>query len=707
MSEIFLKIINMSISASYIVLAVLLLRLLLKKAPKWIAVVLWGIVALRLVCPFTVESVLSLIPSSEVVAPDIMMDRKPEINTGIPIVNQVINPIISGSFTPDPATSANPLQLWIPTFALIWIVGMVALLIYTVISYARLKRKIGTAVLLRDNIYQSDNVVSPFVLGIIKPKIYLPFGMNEQDVAHVIAHEQAHVRRKDHWWKPLGFLLLTLHWFNPLMWLGYVLLCRDIELACDEKVIGELDRDSRADYSQALLSCSVNRRIIAACPLAFGEVGVKDRVKSVLSYKKPTFWIILAAVIVCIVAAVCFLTDPINDSIYAKRADSDTIELNIKYPFGSYGGYSVRYVPEDEGEYIGDGMVDYDGSLGKYRIMIKFGDIEPSEELYDYITEENGEIKNAPIKMRIKIAHPSDHGFVLYVGFDEKIYIDPVEYTKLNELGGTIKIKIKTNPPELSNDNSLRIQYLREQYPEYFALDASKGLDVYVWQMSKNSYYFGLLPHSEQERNWIDDELMNLRSTVAEDMCIILSTYNVDESNIYIIPWQNPISSYISEYYIIRDGEDPDAKKQAYVNHIRQMLFGNNSEGQEKCTLIYHSPGYSYVMSDVPTIVIENNVIYTVSDGGKIKLGAVEEIDLDTSNFDALFYQGGFDYSELANELRTNNEKAYEVKCTTWVHGIEIYYVMKQKSGETLIVYGHYENGERSNEIRWIYSISQ
>ena len=312
MSEIFLKIINMSISASYIVLAVLLLRLLLKKAPKWITVVLWGIVAVRLVCPFSIESVLSLIPSSEVVSPNIMTDKTPTINTGIPIINSALNPVISESFTPNPGDSANPLQIWIPVLTAIWIVGMVALLIYTVISYARVRRKIGTAVLLRDNIYQSENVLSPFVLGIIKPKIYLPFNINEKDMEHVVAHEMAHIRRKDHLWKPLGFLLLTIHWFNPLMWLGYVLLCRDIELACDEKVIKKLEHDARADYSEALLTCSVNRRMIAACPLAFGEVGVKDRVKSVLNYKKPAFWIIIAAVVACVTVAVCFLTNPID-----------------------------------------------------------------------------------------------------------------------------------------------------------------------------------------------------------------------------------------------------------------------------------------------------------------------------------------------------------------------------------------------------------
>lgn len=331
MSEMFLKIINMSISASYIVLAVLLLRLLLKKAPKWITVVLWGIVAVRLVCPVSIESVLSLIPSSEVVSPTIMTDKTPTINTGIPIINSTLNPVISESFTPNPGDSANPLQIWIPVLTAIWIVGMVALLIYTVISYARVRRKIGTAVLLRDNIYQSENVVSPFVLGIIKPKIYLPFNMDEKDMEHVVAHEMAHIRRKDHLWKPLGFLLLTLHWFNPLMWLGYVLLCRDIELACDEKVIKELDHDARADYSQALLTCSVNRRMIAACPLAFGEVGVKDRVKSVLNYKKPAFWIIIAAIVACVAVAVCFLTNPpakeVNLDFPFEIEDVDNIEM--------------------------------------------------------------------------------------------------------------------------------------------------------------------------------------------------------------------------------------------------------------------------------------------------------------------------------------------------------------------------------------------
>ncbi len=313
MSALFLKIVNMSISASWIVLAMLLLRFLLKKAPKWIIVMLWGIVAIRLICPISIESVMSLIPSAETISPQLLIEE-PEIHSGFPMLNHTLNPIIQGSsIAIAPEKSINTLQLLVLIFSKAWIIGLAAMLLYTALSYFKIKRKVKTAVLLRDNIFQSENVVSPFVLGMIKPKIYLPFNMGEQEMAQVIAHENAHIRRKDHWWKPLGFLLLAIHWFNPLIWLGYFLLCRDIELACDEKVIKDLSPDQKADYSQALLSCSVNRRMIAACPLAFGEGSVKSRVKSVLHYKKPSFWIIAAALLASVAVAVCFLTNPRSD----------------------------------------------------------------------------------------------------------------------------------------------------------------------------------------------------------------------------------------------------------------------------------------------------------------------------------------------------------------------------------------------------------
>ena len=318
MSEVFLKVVNMSISAGWLVLAILALRLILKKAPKWVNVLLWGIVAVRLICPLSIESALSLIPSTETISPEIMMDWTPEISTGIAPLDQVVNPVISTSFAPKGMASANPLQILIPVAANLWLLGVLILLAYTAISYLTLRRKLRTAVILRENIFQCETVSSPFVLGILKPRIYLPYAMDGKNLNHVVAHEQAHIRRKDYWWKPLAFLLLTVYWFNPLMWVAYILLCRDIELACDEKVIAELGNEQRADYTQALVACAVNRRMIAACPLAFGEIGVKERVKSVMNHKKPTFWIVVAALVVCGVVAVCFLTNPLDSVDYLK-----------------------------------------------------------------------------------------------------------------------------------------------------------------------------------------------------------------------------------------------------------------------------------------------------------------------------------------------------------------------------------------------------
>lgn len=367
MSELFLEIVNRSIAASWIVITVLILRFCLKKAPKWVNVLLWGIVAVRLIFPFSIESALSLIPSAETVSPSIMMETAPSVQTGVPALDQVINPVIDYSLAPAPGASANPLQIWIPVLTVIWLLGVAALFLYSAVSYRRLRRRVCEAVILRDNIYQSENVCSPFVLGIIRPKIYLPYHMDKREMDHVIAHEQTHIRRRDHWWKPLGFLLLTVHWFNPLLWLGYILLCRDIELACDEKVIREMGSKQRADYTQALVSCSVSRRSIAACPLAFGEVGIKERVKSVMNYKKPAFWIVLASVVVCAVAAVCFLTDPktersspsVGDNVsglgpaqtekwfdYLENPEEMNWDGRLEIALPEYPGVTFRWYPE-------------------------------------------------------------------------------------------------------------------------------------------------------------------------------------------------------------------------------------------------------------------------------------------------------------------------------------------------------------------------
>lgn len=339
MAELFLTVLNRSISASWLVLIVVALRFLLKKVPKWVNVLLWGLVAVRLICPFTLESTLSLIPSAQTVSPEIMLSPSPAIDSGIGAVDQVVNPVITESFTPAPLASANPLQILIPAAALVWCAGILLMGLYTLASYWRLRYRVRTAIRMKDNIYRSERISSPFVLGLFRPRIYLPSHMAELDMYHVIAHERTHIRRRDHWWKPLGFLLLAIYWFNPLMWLAYILLCRDIELACDEKVVKAMNSSQRADYSQALLNCSVDRRSIAACPLAFGEVGVKERVKNVLHYKKPAFWAVAAALLTCLVVAVCFLTNPKEPSIFGESYHVTAIVCDNKW-------FDFTYTPE-------------------------------------------------------------------------------------------------------------------------------------------------------------------------------------------------------------------------------------------------------------------------------------------------------------------------------------------------------------------------
>jgi len=311
MAAIFLKLLNLSISASWLVLAVLVLRLVSKRSPKWMNVLLWGIVALRLVLPFSVESALSLIPSAETVSPAVVQfDPAPTITSGVNIIDNAVNPSLSEHFAAAPTMSVNPLYVWTEIAGWVWLIGLGAMLLYALVSYLRLRRRVSVSLCVRENIYLCDAISSPFILGVVKPCIYLPSTLDEVQRQNVLSHERAHLTRRDHWWKPLGFALLAVYWFNPVLWLAYALLCRDIELACDERVIRTMDESAVKTYSTVLLACSMPRKAVITCPLAFGEVGVKERVRNALHYKKPAFWVVAASVAVCVVVAVCFLTNP-------------------------------------------------------------------------------------------------------------------------------------------------------------------------------------------------------------------------------------------------------------------------------------------------------------------------------------------------------------------------------------------------------------
>lgn len=311
MAAVFLKLLNLSISASWLVLAVLVLRLISKRSPKWMNVLLWGIVALRLMLPFSIESALSLIPSAETVSPAVVQfDPAPTIASGVNIIDNAVNPALSEHFAAAPTASVNPLYVWTEIAGWVWLIGLGAMLLYALVSYLRLRRRVSVSLCVRENIYLCDAISSPFILGVVKPRIYLPSGLDEVERQNVLSHERAHLTRRDHWWKPLGFALLAVYWFNPLLWLAYALLCRDIELACDERVIRTMDESAVKTYSTVLLACSMPRKAVITCPLAFGEVGVKERVRNALRYKKPAFWVVAASVAVCVVVAVCFLTNP-------------------------------------------------------------------------------------------------------------------------------------------------------------------------------------------------------------------------------------------------------------------------------------------------------------------------------------------------------------------------------------------------------------
>ena len=507
MGDIFLKTLNMSIAASWLILAVVLLRFILKKAPKWVAVLLWGIVALRLVVPFSFESALSLIPSAETFNAHNIQYETPAINSGIPAVNNAVNPVLGETFAPNSVGSINPLYIWTLVVSAIWLVGIAAMLLYAVISYVRVRRSVAERVPYKENIFLCDHMKSPFILGLVRPKIYLPSNMDTMAMEPVIAHEKAHLARRDHWWKPLGFLILTVHWFNPLCWIAYVLLCRDIEMACDEKVIRQIDLAGKKQYSMALLECSTGRRPVTICPLAFGEIGVKERVKNVLNYKKPAFWIIAGAVIACAVVAVCFATNPkqgVPREQHILQARITEVKEN-----------ALLVTPAEGSPELSSSDLFH----------VSAANLPPSPE------PQVGDILEITYDGSILESYPAQFGTIY-----------------------SMRV--------ISQADSLEIDGLRDKYPEYFALGTFKGLEVYVWQMAENDYRFGLMQGTNREKTL--EEKMALQGATAEEMALILSTFDIEDNDIFVIPWQNPISSYMVT--------EEQVKNPEYINNIYSML---------------------------------------------------------------------------------------------------------------------------------------
>lgn len=602
MEALFIKLLNMSITASYLVLAVVLLRLLLKKAPKAIFVAMWALVGLRLMVPFSLESIFSLIPSAEPVPEDIAYVPIPTVQTGLQFFNSAVNPVLQHSFAPAPGASVNPMQIVLRVASIVWAVGVAVMLGYCAFSYLRIHRKVREAACLKGRIWLCDSISSPFILGLFRPKIYLPSNMNAQDMEYVLAHENAHLKRRDHLWKPLGFLLLAVYWFNPLMWLAYILLCRDIELACDEKVLKQMGSEAKKPYSEALLNCSVKPRMIAACPLAFGEVGVKDRIKSVLSYKKPAFWIIVVAIVLCIAAVAFFFTNPVStDKKLSAFIESEILKHHqhddsedyfcctnwVAFGKDKDGDTTTLYMWVHYAEFSYDNGVK-SGMSALTPTVITVKNNQGNYELVEYWEPRDGAYNDDDILAKFPwYLYPHVLYRDIFVDLDLKACEKKAEkYFSSASIPGTSDQELS---PVLKD--------LHEKCPQYFGLDVSGGLDVYVWQMAKGSYSFGLLPHSEEKLDWMSPQLMNMPGATANEMRQILSSYGLDESAVYIIPWQNPLSSYIGDLWMVDSNmtaEQRQAKYDAYIAEVKEMLFGVPIDG-----LLMDSPIYDKMVFDV------------------------------------------------------------------------------------------------------------
>lgn len=526
MTDLFLTILNMSITASYIAIAVILFRFFLKKAPKSLMVIMWALVGIRLVLPFSFESIFSTIPSAKTIPENIIHSSTPHIDSGITILNQAVNPIISESFTTNQNNSVNTLENAFSVAAIVWIVGITAMLIYTLVSYLKISFKVREAVKLKDNIYLCDNIASPFIFGIIRPKIYLPSNINESDIEFVTAHEKAHIKRLDHIWKPLGFALLSIYWFNPILLFAYILLCKDIEFACDEAVIKKMGTDIKKPYSEALLNCSVSKRLITACPLAFGETGVKSRIKSVLNYKKPTFWIIAVALISCIVLSVCFLTNPksttityIEGSDFSRQID-DTISV-MKTIDGS-GFKKVSTV---------------DKTILKQLFDIEISKNPISNDRSDYFYRDH---TNTLVLIEVSDLTPSLSSSLqgFYVCFNK-------DFTEVFVCGKGFKttLSYRVKAPEkakhIFDKFSTDIDYHNwKSYDEYLGLPTDKGLEVYVW-MDNSGLYKSVLK-SGKNLGYTDNEIFSSRPAPLATMRTILSSYDIPQEKITIIPKIHP-----------------------------------------------------------------------------------------------------------------------------------------------------------------------
>lgn len=546
MEAFFLKLLNMSMAASWLIIAVIILRLVLKGAPRYVCLLLWALVSVRLILPFAAESKFSLIPSAEVIPEEIITEKTFNIDSGIDIVDSEVNEYLDshwyeGVTVPD-QSGTNTVKI----MSVIWLAGIAAAAIYTLMSCRRIYCTVRESVPDgEDGVRLCDRIDTPFIFGILHPRIYLPSDIGEDDKKYVIAHEKAHLRRMDHIWKPLGFLLLCVYWFDPLVWAAYILFCRDLEFACDEKVIRNMGADIKKPYSAALVNCSSPRRISSACPLAFAETEIKGRIRSVLNYKKPAVWLVALSVITCIAVSVCFLTDPVSEPVldmklcsfiddaiieHSKSPHSDgnfvcadfrvlgTEETDDKitvYMLAMYGEYSYKDQLKCETALHMPTVITVKGTGGDYELTEYWVPGDGTEYQKDID-------KKFPLRLRRSVYS----GMNRYAAAQQEALVNKARdhFIYMEEI------------PVRS------IETLRAEYPELFELSADKGLTVYVAKLGDGAGYRCTLREASETGPQADmsfDSFVNIREAAR-----ILSWYRVSPERVSAVPFQPFYSSY-------------------------------------------------------------------------------------------------------------------------------------------------------------------
>ena len=559
MKEIFYEILNLSLSAAYLVPVVLVLRLVLKKAPRWTMCLLWGLVALRLVMPFSLESDVSLHPGRE---PVTELQNQFAGETARPETPPVEMPPAelpeTPSVTPAPAPGEEVDLMEI--LGWVWLAGACAMALYGVVSYVRLKLKVRPSLQVEKRVFVCDGIGYPFLLGVLRPKVYLPSDLEELHLSYVLAHEKAHVKRGDHLWKPLGFALLTLHWFNPLLWVAYLLLCRDIESACDEKVVRDMDNTQKDGYSRALLACSLqgafHRRWISACPVAFGETGVRSRIKSVLHYKKPAFWVLLIAILACVAVGVFFLTDPAEEPDVESSAESseedeasvESREESISEP--SEEESSATESSKDEGSYTVEGVYG-DGVELLSREVVEYS--QGWTDLYrynEYAIAVNGEI---------------------VYGFDQKLRIRQIN-----------NFLVVGNPEEVA--------LLTQQGEEIFPMGTYEDIDITGEWLTANPPEGGSVIYRLQEGEWKEKRRSFTRRYHFDTYCNGVAQFSSTEGTLLLGKYETVETGM--PYWEVMDRYQE--KFEAFIDDFYQTLRSCSEDDYE--ALLPYLPMYAEEM---------------------------------------------------------------------------------------------------------------